>query len=170
MFDIGWAELLVVAVVAILVVGPKELPGMLRSFGKTVGNLRRMASEFQGQFSEALREAETQAGVDDMKKSMSGMSDLNPMKDFKNSINPLNDIGKDINSALKSTPAAPGAPQPDKTAAPPTQTGASAAASETPAATPATENSAAAVEQPAVAVDDALKDAQKNEMQKAEKA
>jgi len=110
MFDIGWTELLIVATVAILVVGPKDLPRMLRSFGKTVGNLKRMANEFQGQFSEALREAETQAGLDDAKESMADLHKINPLKDFKDSINPLNDIGKDINTSLNSDvkPAAGG--------------------------------------------------------------
>lgn len=102
MFDIGWAELLMVATVAILVVGPKDLPGMLRSFGKTFGNLKRMANEFQGQFSDALREAETHAGLDDAKNSMADLHKINPLKDFKDSINPLKDIGKDINSSLNS--------------------------------------------------------------------
>lgn len=102
MFDIGWTELLIVATVAILVVGPKDLPRMLRSFGKTVGNLKRMANEFQGQFSDALREAETQAGLDDAKDSMADLHKINPLKDFKDSINPLNDIGKDINTSLNS--------------------------------------------------------------------
>ena len=50
MFDIGWSEILVVVIVTILVVGPKELPGLLRTLGKTVGNLRRMAGDFQSQF------------------------------------------------------------------------------------------------------------------------
>lgn len=100
MFDIGWTELLIVATVAILVVGPKDLPRMLRSFGKTVGSLKRMANEFQGQFSDALREAETQAGLDDAKDSMADLHKINPLKDFKDSINPLNDIGKDINTSL----------------------------------------------------------------------
>lgn len=102
MFDIGWTELLIVATVAILVVGPKDLPRMLRSFGKTIGSLKRMANEFQGQFSEALREAETQAGLDDAKDSMADLHKINPLKDFKDSINPLNDIGKDINTSLNS--------------------------------------------------------------------
>lgn len=102
MFDIGWAELLMVATVAILVVGPKDLPGMLRSFGKTFGSLKRMANEFQGQFSDALREAETHAGLDDTKNSMADLHKINPLKDFKDSINPLKDIGKDINSSLNS--------------------------------------------------------------------
>ncbi|MEM1305883.1 MAG: Sec-independent protein translocase protein TatB, partial [Pseudomonadota bacterium] len=47
MLDIGWAELLVVGVVALLVVGPKELPGMLRTLGKYLGMVRRQANEFK---------------------------------------------------------------------------------------------------------------------------
>lgn len=50
--------MLVVGVVALVVIGPKELPGVLRTVGKTVGNIRKMAGEFQSQFSEAMREAE----------------------------------------------------------------------------------------------------------------
>jgi Tat protein translocase TatB subunit len=46
MFDIGWPELLVVAIVLIVVVGPKDLPPMLRAFGRTTKKLRSMASEF----------------------------------------------------------------------------------------------------------------------------
>ena len=106
MFDIGWTELLLVAVVAILVVGPKDLPRMLRTFGQTLGSLRRMAGEFQGQFNEALREAERQSGLDEAKKTVSGLSDINPVKDLKDSINPLNDIGKDLEKDLKADPAA----------------------------------------------------------------
>lgn len=58
MFDIGWTELLLVAVVAIVVVGPKELPDMLRNLGRGMRAVRRMASDFQGQFNDALKEAE----------------------------------------------------------------------------------------------------------------
>ena len=58
MFDIGASELLVIGVVALVVIGPKELPGVLRTVGKTVGKVRQMAGEFQAQFSEAMREAE----------------------------------------------------------------------------------------------------------------
>lgn len=50
--------MLVVGVVALVVIGPKELPGVLRTVGKTIGNIRKMAGEFQSQFSEAMREAE----------------------------------------------------------------------------------------------------------------
>ena len=58
MFDIGWTEMLVIAVVMIVVVGPKDLPRMLRTFGKTTAKLRAMAGDFQKQFNEALKEAE----------------------------------------------------------------------------------------------------------------
>jgi sec-independent protein translocase protein TatB len=65
MFDIGWSELVVIAVVALIAIGPKELPGVLRMVGQWMGKARRMASEFQGQFNEAMREAE----MADLKKS-----------------------------------------------------------------------------------------------------
>ena len=58
MFQMSWSEVLIVVVVAIVVVGPKDLPQMLRGLGRTMAKLRRMADEFQNQFSEALREAE----------------------------------------------------------------------------------------------------------------
>jgi len=58
MFDIGWSELVVIGVVALIAIGPKELPGVLRMVGQWIGKARRMAGEFQGQFQEAMREAE----------------------------------------------------------------------------------------------------------------
>src|SRR6266850_6882972 len=58
MFDISWGELLLIGVVALLVIGPKELPTVLRTVGQWMTKIRRMASEFQGQFQEAMREAE----------------------------------------------------------------------------------------------------------------
>jgi sec-independent protein translocase protein TatB len=64
MFDIGWSELLVIAVVALIAIGPKELPGVLRNVGHWMGKVRRMAAEFQSQFQEAMREAE----MEDLKK------------------------------------------------------------------------------------------------------
>ena len=58
MFDIGWSELLVIVVVAIVVVGPRELPKLMGTFGHYAGKLRRAASDFQRQFNEAMRETE----------------------------------------------------------------------------------------------------------------
>jgi sec-independent protein translocase protein TatB len=58
MFDIGWTKLVLIAVVALIAIGPKELPGVLRNVGHWVGKIRRLAAEFQSQFQEAMREAE----------------------------------------------------------------------------------------------------------------
>ncbi|MBU3730878.1 MAG: twin-arginine translocase subunit TatB [Beijerinckiaceae bacterium] len=71
MFDIGASELLVIGVVALVVIGPKELPGVLRTVGKTVGKVRQMAGEFQSQFSEAMREAE----MDEARKKVADIGD-----------------------------------------------------------------------------------------------
>ena len=96
MFDIGWSEILVIAVVAIVVVGPKELPKMLRTFGKTMGTVRRTANDFKRQFDEALREAERQADVGDVKTTIQSISTLNPLADLK----------KDISAPAAPKPAA----------------------------------------------------------------
>jgi sec-independent protein translocase protein TatB len=105
MFDIGWSELLVIGVVAVIVVGPKELPAMLRTFGQFVAKVKRMAGEFQGQFNEALREAE----LADVRKSIEEqMADIDPLKDIRE---PMNQATAEINRGLdvsESTAAAPG--------------------------------------------------------------
>jgi sec-independent protein translocase protein TatB len=66
MFDIGWSELLVIGVVAIIVVGPKELPRLMRTFGHYIGKVRHMAADFQRQFEEAVRDSE----IDEVRKAM----------------------------------------------------------------------------------------------------
>lgn len=109
MLDIGWPELLVVAIVLIVVVGPKDLPPMLRAFGRTTKKLRGMASEFRGQFDEALREAE----LDDVKKTFDDARKLNPMQGLRDAVNPLKDTAKDIKADLEKSmnpPATPSAP------------------------------------------------------------
>jgi sec-independent protein translocase protein TatB len=71
MFDIGWSEMLVIGVVALIVIGPKELPGVLRALGQWTTKIRRMAGEFQSQFQEAMREAE----MADLKKQVDDLND-----------------------------------------------------------------------------------------------
>jgi sec-independent protein translocase protein TatB len=71
MFDIGWSEFVVIGVVALIVIGPKELPAVLRTIGQWTTKIRRMAGEFQSQFQEAMREAE----MADLKKSVDELSD-----------------------------------------------------------------------------------------------
>lgn len=100
MFDIGWTELLVIAVVAIIVVGPKDLPGMLRSLGRYAGKLKRTAGEFRSQFDDALRESE----FDELRSSM---GDMNPLDDIRNSVNesldPLRNTADDIKRDVESS-------------------------------------------------------------------
>jgi sec-independent protein translocase protein TatB len=75
MFDIGWSEIALIAVVALIAIGPKELPGVLRMVGQWLGKARKMAAEFQGQFQEAMREAEMadlKKSFDEVKEAASG--------------------------------------------------------------------------------------------------
>jgi sec-independent protein translocase protein TatB len=72
MFGISWHEYMVIAVVALIVIGPKELPRVLRAVGQWTAKVRRMAAEFQGQFQEALREAE----MADLKKEVDSLNDI----------------------------------------------------------------------------------------------
>lgn len=78
MFDIGWSELLVIAVVAIVVVGPKDLPKLMRGFGHYAGKLRRAASDFQRQCEEAIRESE----VEEVKKAIESVRAESPSLDL----------------------------------------------------------------------------------------
>lgn len=77
MFDIGWSELVLIGVVALVAIGPKELPGVLRMVGQWMGKARKMAAEFQGQFQEAMREAEMadlKKSFDEVKEAASGFT------------------------------------------------------------------------------------------------
>ncbi|MDA8869766.1 Sec-independent protein translocase protein TatB [Rhizobiaceae bacterium] len=85
MFDIGGTELMVVAIVAILFVGPRELPGMLRTFGQMVRKVRGLAGDFQRQFDDALKDAE----LDGLKKNIDDVRNLDPTKAIKDKLNPL---------------------------------------------------------------------------------
>ena len=94
MFDIGWSELVVIAVVALIAIGPKELPGVLRMVGQWMGKARKMASEFQGQFQEAMREAEMadlKKSFDEVKEAATGFTSGNIMTSLQ----------KDVGDALK---------------------------------------------------------------------
>jgi sec-independent protein translocase protein TatB len=118
MFDISWSELVLIGVVALIVIGPKELPGVLRMIGHWTAKLRRMAAEFQGQFQEAMREAE--------------------LAELKKQVDEINDNARNIGrfdplsyEPDKAAAAAPSAAETAERARPP----ALPAASETPAAT-----------------------------------
>jgi sec-independent protein translocase protein TatB len=75
MFDLDAGKLLVFGIVALAVIPPKDLPRVLRTVGQYVGKMRRMASEFQGQFMDAMKEAERAADLDSIKKEFHSMDE-----------------------------------------------------------------------------------------------
>ena len=99
MFDIGWSELVVIAVVALIAIGPKELPGVLRMVGQWIGKARKMASEFQGQFQEAMREAEMadlKKSFDEVKEAATGFTGANVMTELKKDVTDALAIDKHV--------------------------------------------------------------------------
>jgi len=97
MFDIGWSELLIIGIVALIVIGPKELPAALRTLGQWMAKIRRMASEFQGQFQDAMREAE----LAELKKEM---DDMAAKAQSYGQFDPLEDVRKDIETSVGDLP------------------------------------------------------------------
>lgn len=96
MLEVGWSEMLIIAIVMIVVVGPKDLPGMLRTFGRTTAKLRAMAGDFQKQFNEALQEAE----LDDVKKSVDTLRGMNPKEQIRKHLNPFEKAAADVRAGL----------------------------------------------------------------------
>lgn len=103
MLDIGWTELLVIAVVLIVVVGPKDLPPMLRAFGKMTSNLRKMAGDFRTQFDEALREAD----MDGVRQTIDDAKRFHPANAIREAINPLREMGNEIRNDLQKATEVP---------------------------------------------------------------
>ncbi|KAB2665123.1 twin-arginine translocase subunit TatB [Brucella tritici] len=99
MFDIGWSELLIIAIVMIVVVGPKDLPKMLRAFGKATARMRATANEFKQQFDEALKEAE----LDDVKTIIDETRKLDPRSKITQVFDPIRSAGEDLRAGLQST-------------------------------------------------------------------
>jgi sec-independent protein translocase protein TatB len=111
MFDIGWTELVVIGIVALIVIGPRELPATLRTIGQMMTKVRRMASEFQGQFNDALREAELDELRKEAEKLTSGAFD--PLEKVKSEIESAVE-GPKTETAAAETAAAPASPAPDQ--------------------------------------------------------
>ena len=101
MFEVGWSEILVIVIVLIVVVGPKDLPKMLRAFGKATTKFRATAGEFRRQFDEALKEAE----LDDVRNVINDAKSLDPRNDIRKVFDPVRTIGEEIRSSLKDATA-----------------------------------------------------------------
>jgi sec-independent protein translocase protein TatB len=109
MFDISWSEFLLIGVVALIVIGPKELPGVLRTLGQYTRKVRGMAADFQNQFQEAMREAEMadlKKQVDDIAQDVKG---FDPLKDVRSD---LEATSKEIERSLEAKPEPKTEPEP----------------------------------------------------------
>ncbi len=133
MFDIGWQELIVIGIIAILVVGPKELPGLLREVGRWAGKARSVAREFQRSMEDAAREADIQ--------------EFNQLRDVKREVEKMGRVDyseqarraqSSMKSQTKTASAASGGAAP-----PPGGHRGQAAGSSAPASTPAPSKPAA---------------------------
>ena len=86
-FGLGMSEIMIIAIVALIVVGPKDLPRLLRTIGRYVTQLRSMAGEFHRHLDAAVREA----GLEDVKKEVRNMTNFTV----------TNDIGKQVSQEFK---------------------------------------------------------------------
>ncbi len=144
MFDISWTEFLLIGVVALIFIGPKELPAVLRTLGQWTRRIRSMAADFQGQFQEAMREAE----MADLKKQVDDIAhdikSYDPLKDVRTDVEAA---GKDIQSSLEK-PVMTSASEPVSSEAPVAEAEAEVATAGVPAALEAAEQSVPAVPAP----------------------
>ena len=123
MFDIAWSELALIAAVALIVIGPKDLPRVMRNLGQWTRRARAMAAEFQRNLDDMMREAE----LDEIRKEVEKVSPA----EFKAGLEKLVDA-KGIEEAVKVDPDKPAAtPAPEPTPAP------TVAPEPTPVSTPA---------------------------------
>ncbi|HEX3969818.1 MAG TPA: Sec-independent protein translocase protein TatB [Stellaceae bacterium] len=115
MFELDWGKLVIIGIVALIAIGPKELPTVLRTLGQWMGKIKRMANEFQGQFQEALREAEMadlKKQADDLHSTVKDFTSFDPMADGQNAVDHAAEGAGEPASAATETPvvAAPATP------------------------------------------------------------
>ena len=128
MFDFSWSELALIGVVALVVIGPKDLPRVMRTVGLWVGKARTIAREFQSSLDQMIRESE----LEEMRKSVERASNLNLAHEIERTIDPASELQKGLeppspSSSPPSTTAeaspptnAPAPPPAPDAAAPPT--------------------------------------------------
>lgn len=98
MFDIAWTEMLLVAVVAMVVVGPRDLPKVMRTVGSWVRKARGLAREFQGSIEQIARETE----LDTLRKDADALKSFDPNRAMKKAIDPKNELGGTIGGGASS--------------------------------------------------------------------
>jgi sec-independent protein translocase protein TatB len=100
MFDMSWGEVMIIGGVALIVIGPKDLPKALRTVGQMTAKVRRLASEFQGQFSEAMREAE----LDEVRREVEGIN-RQVSTATSTAFNPIQSIRDELKTAVEAKTA-----------------------------------------------------------------
>ncbi len=116
MFDIGWSEMAVIAVIALIVIGPRDLPKVMRVAGQWAAKARRVVREFQGNIDQMVREAE----VDEIKKEAERIAAYDVKSDLEQSIDPTGDLARAVDPNVPDPPAASG--DETSTDAPPAET------------------------------------------------
>ena len=157
MFDIGWQELMVIGIVAVVVIGPKDLPRVLRTVTMAIRKLRGMARDFQDSIDELAREAELhdlrkeieQAADADLEKELQTIAD--PAREMEKSVQEIGQSLKEQAAADPEMPAEPATPAESDAAAPEPASEAPAPepTSEAPVSEPAPETPAVPAKKPA---------------------
>ena len=104
MFDLDISKMIIVGIVALAVIPPKDLPRVMRTVGQTIGKMRRMASEFQGQFMEAMREVEREADLESVKKEFQAIND---QAKIDTSFDPVGMMREDMTKAVSTSASTP---------------------------------------------------------------
>ncbi|MDY0873312.1 Sec-independent protein translocase protein TatB [Dongia rigui] len=147
MFDIGWSEMLIIGVVVLVVLGPKELPHALKTFSHWMRAARKLGSEFQSGVNEIVREAE----LEDAKRELQKISSHSISDKIEKAIDPSGDLKKAINEPVAETKAALSEPQAEAEPAPPNiadMTATMPSLAVTPEAAPAVAASETSADQP----------------------
>ena len=104
MFDLDISKMIIVGIVALAVIPPKDLPRVMRTVGQTIGKMRRMATEFQGQFMEAMREVEREADLESVKKEFQAIND---QAKIDTSFDPVGMMREDMTTAVATSASVP---------------------------------------------------------------
>ena len=95
MFDIGWSEMAIIALVAVVVMKPKDLPKLLRQIGEWTGKARALAREFQGHLDDLARQSE----LDELKKQAEAVTGFDMKDEIANTIDPGGELRKSVEEA-----------------------------------------------------------------------
>jgi sec-independent protein translocase protein TatB len=102
MFDFAWSELALIAVVALVVIGPKDLPRVMRMVGQWTRRARAIAREFQGSLDQMVREAE----LDEVKRHIDRATSFNVENEFRRTIDPAGDLQRSLDEPVIANPLA----------------------------------------------------------------